>query len=123
MIGISGYEINDPPNPYNPQDDNPIRWGKPIVVDPSWIPSEVSPEVKEFFRQKNYGDGSSGGGMAETIKAGGKASTTLVYRVRARPGQYIAVVFAYGVDNAIKLPSPNVGYQVDFKMLEDGLDK
>lgn len=113
------YEINGPPNPWDPIAYGQIRPWRRVTYDASQIDGGAPDKVKRFFDQHGLEDRSPGGGMTGIVAPGDSTGEAPHFIVRAKPRDYIGAVVAYGIDDATASPSPKINQTTDVKHLEE----
>ena len=100
-------EVNDPPNPWDAMGHGEIDW-KRIDYDASVIDGGAPAQVARFFARGGYQNRSPGGGLTGALAPGDSTSDAPEFLVRARPGEYVSLVYSYGLGDAVTSPSPNI---------------
>ena len=109
--------LNDPPNPWDESPKGGLDW-RQITYDASLIDGKTPAKVEAFFHQHGYVGATRGGGLTGVVAPGDTTGSTPRFILRAYPGQYVGLVLAYGLGDAVQSPSPNINLVSDIRRLD-----
>ncbi len=112
-------EINDPPNPWDPAGHGQIAWTR-VDYDASLIDGAAPPAVTTFLAARGLQNRSPGGGLTGALAPGDSTSDAPEFLVRARPGEYVSLVYSYGLGAAVTSPSPDINLLFEVARLPPG---
>ena len=109
--------LNDPPNPWDEAPKGGLNW-RQVTYDASLIDGVPPAKVAAFLQQHGYLGATIGGGLTGVVAPGDTTGSTPRFILRAYPGQYVGLVLAYGLGDAVQSPSPNINLVSDIRRLD-----
>ena len=116
----SVFLVNYPPTPWDDSGVGGVHWER-VGFDASQISHNAPKAVSDFFARHHYGNSSPGGGMTGVVAPGDTTGSRPEFILRARPDEYIGVVFSYGIGSAVSSPSPDINLLEEIQRLDGAI--